>query len=301
MSESKGDKNTEKYDASKLWRITIFVFIALLIIVSIVAAVFYVGEAQLRQSRYNAELNNRHNEEIKGVVVSEGKNEYKNINIDSNDQIKNNSGIELSKDFELAMKIETAGSKNEKITVNGITALGGLDVDNGYAKFQDLNGKTHIISTENIDVTYGGVKLSDNVINMMENVSYDNGKVIFDNLRTSISYDNTSDSAVIKYTDNNGIEFGQTMLNNLTEKDGKIYSGNKLLSDEQQSLFSILDRTMDAKYPRTKDDSFFDTKTDVPQDDQKIDNKSQSSNTPSSDNSSAKTNLKSVSNEQVKS
>ncbi len=303
MSESTGDKNTKKNKSETTWwSIAIFIVAALLIVTAIAAVVIYVGNARFDEIRHNAELNSRHNEESKGVVVNDGKNEYKNIDIDSNShQIKNNSGIELSKDLELAMKIENAGSKNEKITVNGITALSGLDVDNGYAKFQDLNGKTHIVSTENIDVTYGGVKLSDNVIKMMDDVSYDNGKVIFDNLKTSISYDNTRDSAVIKYTDNNGIEFGQTILNNLTEKDGKIYSGDKLLSDEQQSLFSILDRTMDAKYPRTKDDSFFDTKTNIPQSNQNINDKPQSSNMPSSDNSSAKTNLKSVSNEKAKS
>ena len=163
------------------------------------------------------------------------------IHIGSN--VVNNTNVNLSKDAELAIAIETKGTSGLPTTVNGESVYGRVMIDDGMATWYDAQNVKHTAPYDQITITYGGTTVDKNVMNLMNDIAYDrSGNVIFKNCQTVMNYDDNK-NVTISYQNDNGNPYGSTSFENVTkDSNGAYYSNGELLDQKYQDLFVKYDK-----------------------------------------------------------
>ena len=212
----------------------------------------------VQNSIHTQQANSRKAEQKEGLVISEEKDVKTDIKVGPDGKIINGSDINISDDMKTAIEIETNGSNNAKISIDGIDAQGGLNIDGGYAKFFDHNGVSHTVKLdENTVIMYGDKPLSKDIINTMDNISYSSdGGVIIDHMNVVGKYDNNGDMTFL-YNGPDGVSYGSTYVKNVSERNGIFYSNGERVNDIQQEYMTKFDKILDDKYPSTANDNFF--------------------------------------------
>lgn len=248
----------------------ILIMLTIIVVAVLFALMTYFA---IKSSMHAQQLNDRKAEGERGIKVGEKDDVKTDIKVGPNGEIIdkdgksvpiggkiiNDSDISMSDEMKKAIEIERYGSSNEKITVDGITVQGGVDIDDGYAKFFDNNGVSHNIKVnDDTVIMYGDEHLSKDVIDNMNNLSYDSdGTVVIDHMNVNVSYDSNKESATIWYSCPDGASLGSTHLENISEKNGIFYSNGVKISNTQQEYMTKFDDILDKKYPSTSGDSFF--------------------------------------------
>ena len=267
-------KTVERKKGLNAWQIAAIALLCLLIatlLAMLLYNLFRDGRSENNNNSDN-EPKKDYSEKSKGVVVKEEKNVDKNMDVNATGEAKDANGnsihldsnivnktdINLSKEAEMAVNMETKGSCNAAITVNGDNVYGEIRVDNGYVSYYTYKGGERILRTvpkDTATITYGGSAVSDKVIDLMDSITYDaSGNIIFKDCKTVVTYDD-SHNATITYTNNNGDEYGNTIFNNVTKtSEGVYYSNGKELAPEYQDIFSRFDEiiTLDVNNAQPK-------------------------------------------------
>ena len=248
----------------------VLIVITIILVVALFAFMLYMA---IVNSAYAQQVGNREAEQRQGVKIDEKNNVKTDIKVGPSGEIINKDGepvsagskitndtnIVMSDDMKKAIEIEQSGSFNGKISVDGINVKGGVDVENGYATFYDNNDIKHTVPINNGTVIMcDGEPLSKNVINVMDNIGYGpDGEVIIDHMSVVSSYDSNSGNVTFSYNGPNGISYGSTCVENVSEKNGIYYSNGVKVDDIQQEYMTRFDRILDDKYPLTSNDNFF--------------------------------------------
>ena len=235
------------------WQVVAIILMCLFV-ATLLAMLIYnlIKNQQQEQEQQNDDGKKDNN----GIVVKDEKNVDHDIDINPTDpaidengneihigsHIVNNTDINLSKDAELAMAIETKGTSGLPMTVNGEPVYGRVMVDGGIATWYDAQNVRHTAPYDQVTITYGGSTVSKNVMNLMNDIAYDNsGNIIFKSCKTVVNYDDNK-NATISYQNDNGNSYGSTSFENVTkDSNGVYYSNGEQLDQKYQDLFAKYD------------------------------------------------------------
>ena len=247
-------------------KVLLTITIVVLIVVLTLALIYFYKQHYDRKEQEDQRM-----EEAKNGVVVDEKNGVKpgikvipdEYALDENgnkvpisNKIVNDSDIVMSDDLKRAIEIETSGSCNSKMSVNGIDVNGSINIDGGYAEFFDKNGVSHTVKVDGSTIMYGDNRLSDDVIKLMDNTSYDGNDVVFKNVETVCNYNGGNEGVTFTYKCDGGV-YGSTNMCNISEKNHEYYSNGVKMDDVYQKYMTTFDKILDNKFPATKNDSFF--------------------------------------------
>ena len=270
------------------------ILIALIVVAIIAITVFVVYRILVNQAneQIRKEMEN-------GVIVEKQENVETDIKVKPSGtirdkdgkeipvghKIENNSDINLSDDAIRAIEIENGGVQN--ITVNGQPIKGGVNIENGVASYYDENNVFHKVPADEIRIEVNNQALDSNIIKEMNNINYkSDGSVVFSELTTQVKFNGRD--VTTSYMDSNGLLYGKTQLQNVTEKDGSFYSyteaGYKELSRQHQDNLRAVKEYIGNKWPITK----YETIQDI------FESDVQEHSLPLKVNSQVSTNLKNV-------
>ena len=260
LTEASNDElvetSVEKKRGLNKWQVVAIILMCLLVATLLAMLIYNLIKNQQQDQEQQKDSDNK-NKGNNGIVVEDEKNTDSNINVDPTgettdingneinlgSEIVNNTDINLSKDAELAVAIETNGSSNLPITVNGERVYGRVMIDDGIATWYDAQNVKHTAPYDQIAITYGGSTVDKNVINLMNDITYDKtGNMIFKDCKTVINYDDNK-NVTISYQNDDGNSYGSTSFENVTkDSNGAYYSNGELLDQKYQDLFVKYDK-----------------------------------------------------------
>ena len=284
--ETKTKQTKKKGDGLSKWQIVAMILITLAIIIIAIVIIFNIQKNKTTDKPSNpsdetkdpepdqdhpqkpddaqTQTDKRQQEQYDGVNVGTTSN-FNGVSITTKNEIKKGSYLDagiktpdnfkLSSNAELAIKLETKGSSITGVKINGENVLGGFNVENGRVEYVSSSGELKNISLNDASVYYNGKKLSDSVLNAMNEISYDDkGNVKINTLNIISSYDDHK-NATFTYQLSDGTTFGSTTFDGVIEKDGKYYYGSDstVLGTEYSNLLKQMDSILDDKYALTKD------------------------------------------------
>ena len=237
------------------WQVVAIILMCLLIATLLAMLIYNLIKNQQQEQKQEQQKDDG-KKDNKGIVVEDKKNTDSDIDVNPSGEttdangnviyiasdVHNNTDIILSEDAKLAIEIETNGSCNLPITINGERVYGGLNVDNGIVTWYDAQNVRHTAPYDQVAITYGGSPVSKNVMNLMNDITYDkNGSVIFKDCQTVVNYDDNK-NVTISYQNDNGNSYGSTSFENVTkDSNGVYYSNGEQLDQKYQDLFAKYD------------------------------------------------------------
>ena len=254
------EENNDEFDETivekkglNAWQVIAIVLMCLLVATLVAMLIYNLIKNQQQNQEQQKDCDKK---DDKSIVVEDKKNVDSDIDVNPTGEVTdengnvihigsnvvNNTDVNLSKDAELAIALETNGSSNLPITVNGERIYGRIMIDNGIATWYDAQNVKHTAPYDQITITYGGSPVGKNVMNLMNDIAYDkNGNMIFKDCKTVINYDDNK-NVTISYQNDDGNSYGSTSFENVTkDSNGAYYSNGELLDQKYQDLFAKYD------------------------------------------------------------
>ena len=162
-----------------------------------------------------------------------------------------------TEEFKLAIDLEV--NSNPDRYVNGERIYGRIFVDNDIISFYDAKNNLRTFQISDMpNITCGGKEISQNTINLMNNLYYEEendtsstSRVFFKNFSLYVSY-NENKTLNMDYKICNITILNKTFIN-VTQIGELYYEGNSLIESNYQIIIMEFDKQLDIKYPDTKD------------------------------------------------
>ena len=162
-----------------------------------------------------------------------------------------------TEEFKLAFDLEV--KSNPDIYVNGERIYGRIFVDNDIISFYDAKNNLRTFQISDMpNITCGGKEISQNTINLMNNLYYEEendtsstSRVFFKNFSLYVSY-NENKTLNMDYKICNITILNKTFIN-VTQIGELYYEGDSLIENNYQNIIKEFDKQLDIKYPDTKD------------------------------------------------
>ena len=162
-----------------------------------------------------------------------------------------------TEEFKLAIDLEV--NSNPDRYVNGERIYGRIFVDNDIISFYDAKNNLRTFQISDMpNITCGGKEISQNTINLMNNLYYEEendtsstSRVFFKNFSLYVFY-NENKTLNMDYKICNITILNKTFIN-VTQIGVLYYEGNSLIEINYQIIIMEFDKQLDIKYPDTKD------------------------------------------------